>query len=209
MLRKLTFFTLILLSACSVKQQIDEAKTFGKCDFRFGRVEDLKISDISIQNTKRISDLSFKKAVRLATVLTEKTIPLTFTLFIDVYNPNRETAALNRIEWICLADGTEIATGAVEERIEIMPGSSSEVPVSVQADLKDIFGKHNKDTFLNLIFNLVGKDREPVHLQVKIKPTVMIGTWAMDYPGYISVEKDFTSEDGKKIRKRVKKEISD
>ncbi len=197
------------IAGCSVKQQIDEAKTFAKCDFRFNEVRDLRLDDIDIQEVKKISDLSFKKAVRLATALTGKTIPLTLTLMIEGYNPNQEKAAMNRMEWICLIDDMEIATGAVEERIEIKPGETVDVPIAVTGNLKEIFSQKGKDTFLNKVFGLIGKDHEPILLKLKIKPTIMIGSWAMEYPGYITVEKEFTSEDGKKIRKKIKKELQE
>lgn len=199
----------VWIAGCSVKQQIDEAKTFAKCDFRFNEVKDLRLDDIDIQDVKKVSDLSFKKAVRLATALTGKMIPLTFTLMIEGYNPNPEKAAMNRMEWICQIDETEIATGAIEERVEINPGETAVVPIAVSSDLKGLFSKKGKDTFLNMVFGLIGKDHEPILLKLKIKPTIMIGSWAMEYPGYITVEKEFTSEDGKKIRKKIKKEMQD
>ena len=203
------FLMIMIMTGCSIKQQIDEAKTMSKCEFRYGRTENMKLSDINIQNVKKVSDLSFKKAVRLASALTEKTIPLSLTLVIEGYNPNKQTAAMNKLEWICLIDETEIATGTLDERIEILPDSAAEIPVRINADLKKLFNAESKDSFLNIVFNLIGKDREPVRLKLKIKPVIMIGSWAMDYPGYITVEKEFTSEDGKKIRKKIREEITE
>lgn len=202
----LLFFSLLLVQ-CTIKHQVDEATTFTRCDFRFQQITDLRLADMDIQNIHSVSDLNFKKAVRLATALTHEEIPLTFTVWVDVYNPNNEKAALNRLEWNCQIEEQEIARGILDQRVEIRPKSAGEFSVRVQTDIKKLFHQKNKDAFLNLIFNLTGKEGEPVHLRVNLRPSIKILGTEIEYPGWIRLEKDFTSEDGKKIQKTIKKKL--
>lgn len=201
--------TAIFLQSCGVSTQIDEAKRFVKCEFRLQTIKDLEVAGVKIQNIKKISDLSIKKAAKITSALADKTMPLTFTLNVEAKNPNSETAALNELEWILLIDDREIVNGKITERIEIPGNRVTVFPVNINADLKKVFAGETKETLFKLIFNLVGEGDEPTHITLKVKPTIVIAGIDIKYPGYISVQKEFTSEDGKQLRKDVLKKAGE
>jgi hypothetical protein len=52
-----------------------------------------------------------------------------------------------------------------------------------------------KDAVINFGLNLAGTGDQPSRLTVKVKPTILIAKKAMQYPGYITLTREFS--DGK------------
>jgi hypothetical protein len=206
---KVLFLTglIIFVIGCGVSTQIKEAKTFAKCEFRLRSVTDLHLADINIQKVKSVSDLSLKKAAQLMAALKGgKPLPLTFTLNIQARNPNKEVAAMNKLEWILLVDDHEMARGVLEETVQVLPDSAAEFPLKISSDLEKSLSGASRESMLKLAFNLVGEGNAPTHILAKLKPTIVIAGVSIAYPGYIDVQKEFTStEGGRMIRKELKK----
>lgn len=52
-----------------------------------------------------------------------------------------------------------------------------------------------RDAFVNMVENLSGKaNTQPTKLVIKLKPTLGIGNSQVNYPGYITIEKEVTAK---------------
>ena len=51
----------------------------------------------------------------------------------------------------------------------------------------------NPQTMLNFALNLVDAGNQPTRLSMKIKPSVIIGGQSVNYPGYFTITKEFSS----------------
>ncbi len=184
-----------LLTSCDISKQISEMTTFSKCDFRLYTVENLNLAGINIQEYKSYTDLNLLDIAKISSAMSKGTLPLTFTLNVQVKNLNPTTAALNKMEWILFIDDIEILNGVSEQRVEIPPnGGISNLPLQINADLMKVLTQESAEAISNFAFNLAGQGNQPTRLMLKIKPTVMVGNMPVTYPGYISVKNEFTSE---------------
>ena len=122
------------------------------------------------------------------------TLPLDMVLQIEARNPNRQSAALNKVEWIAYLDDLEMMKGIVNDRIVIPPDNGTGIiPLHIQLDMKKVMKSSSANAIANLALNMMNIGEKESRLIVKIKPTILIGSVPLDYPGYIKVTKNFTS----------------
>ena len=184
---------LVTSVSCDVLKQASELTSFVKCKFRLHTIENLKLAGVNIQEIKSISDLNFWDAAKLTAALSSNRLPLSLILNIQVQNPNQNQAAMNRLDWQLFIDETEITQGVLSQRLEIPANETGTLPLLLTFDLKEVFKKESGNSLLNLVFNLVGAGNEPSHLSLRAKPTIMVGTREIVYPGYITIKNEFNS----------------
>ena len=112
-------------------------------------------------------------------------------------NPTKKRAAINQLEYKVLLSDNEIFNGYLSQLIEVMPGTgSTRVPVKLNANAYQLLtNDKTRDQFVNMILSLTGKsDAKPTKFTVKVKPTLDIAGKQVDYPGYITFEKEITSQ---------------
>jgi hypothetical protein len=59
--------------------------------------------------------------------------------------------------------------------------------------MKRIIESSTANVIANMALNMMNFGEKESRLTVKIKPTILVGSFAMDYPGYIKITKEFTS----------------
>ncbi|MCD4678766.1 MAG: hypothetical protein K8S00_00115 [Bacteroidales bacterium] len=188
------FSIILLMGSCDISRQINEMNAFSKCDFRLYTIEDIKLAGVDIQQYKSYKDLKFMDIATISTSLAKGNLPLTFTLNVQVKNPNPATAALNKMEWILFIDEIEILQGVSNQRAEIPPnGGISNLPLQINADLMKVLSGESAEAVSNFAFNLAGQGNRPSRIMLKVKPAIMVGNTPVSYPGYISVKNEFTS----------------
>jgi LEA14-like dessication related protein len=142
------------------------------------------------------SDFSFLEGQLIAGNLLKSTLPFKVTANVEVRNPGTSAAAVNSIQWIAFVDDVQVAQGTVNDRVDIPPaGGRVLVPVMLHADLIDLLEGNNPSTMLNFALNLVNSGDKPSQLSLKIKPSVLVGSQSIRYPGYFTITKEFSSGD--------------
>lgn len=180
-----------LFNGCAT---IRELQAFAKCDFRIKNVRNTQVCNVNIQEKRSYKDLNMMDAAKVAGALVQKSMPLEFTLNVDVRNPNEELAAMNRLEWIALVDGIEIAQGNVDQRVEIPPNNGvATLPIRISNDIWQMIKNKDRDGKLDFPFKIADRNGKPLKVQLKVKPTIRIGKVPITYPGYITVGHAFTS----------------
>ena len=147
---------------------------------------------VNVQKLKSFSDLSIIDGATLLATVASGSLPLNFTLNVEAKNPNKEKAALSKLEWIALIDDTEIAVGTTTKRVEIAPNNGTgNFPLQINTDLVKLLSGQSGKNIVNFGLNLVDAGNRPTRISLKAKPTVMVGNYAVQYPGYITIKKDF------------------
>ncbi len=183
----------MLLPSCSFFKEIS---ALGKCEFRMGTLDEPRIAGIDVNGIRKFSDLGLADAAIVGTSLLRGELPLSFILNIEARNPNSTTAALNRLEYIAFIDDTEVARGALDERVEIAGnGGIANIPLQLQTDLVRILNQDSRAALFNFGLNLADASDRPTRVSIKVKPTVMVGVVEITYPGYFTVKHEFTSGD--------------
>jgi hypothetical protein len=188
------FFLSIFLSACSVLQQTSEIAAFTKCEFRIESARNMRLAGVNIQDKHSLSDLNIMEMTKIAGVLAGGTLPLTFDLNVQVKNPNPGLAAMNKLDWILIIDDIEMTRGILNQRIEIPANTVTSFPVAMSLDLMKSLNGKSGDALINFALNLAGTGSRPTRIKLKAKPTIMIGTTPIEYPGYITIKQEFGAQ---------------
>jgi hypothetical protein len=154
----------------------------------------MKLAGINIQDKNTLSDFSIMEMARIGSVIAGGTLPLTFDLNMQAKNPNPGTAAMNKMDWIMIIDDIEMTRGVLNQRIEIPANMVSEFPVAMNLDLMKSLNGKSGDALINFALNLAGSGSRPSQIKLKAKPTVMIGTTPIEYPGYITIRQEFGAQ---------------
>jgi hypothetical protein len=188
------FLSSFLLNSCDILDQAQQAMAFTKCEFRLGTLTNTQLAGVNIHNKNSYRDLNALDIARVGTAYAAGSLPLSFTLNVDIKNPNTRAAGMSKLDWILLIDGVERLTGVTEERITIPAnGGTATMPMNLKFDLMKVVEAKNLESLANFAMNLAGVGNRPSRVTLKAKPTVYVGTTPISYPNYITIENEFSS----------------
>ena len=182
-----------LVGGCAVTKQISEVKTLGNCKYTVASAESITLAGVDMSQMKSLQDFDLAQSPKLALAFFRKDIPLNLRLNLDVTNPTKQLAGINQFEYKVFLAENEIFTGIYDQRIEVQPkGGTSRVPMQLTTNAyRFISDAKAREALINMVENLSGKQNAtPSKLIIKLKPTLGIGNAQIDYPGYITIEKD-------------------
>lgn len=195
--RFLTVFLVagMIFTACDVLNQVQQMATLAKCEFRLSSVDQLRLAGVNIQQVKQLSDLKVTDAAKITTAaISGGSLPLNFTLNVEAKNPNSAIAGLNRLEWTLLIDDIEMVSGVNDNRVQIPAnGGTAVIPLTIGVDLKQALKGKSADAIANFGLNLAGAGNKPTRITLKAKPYISVGSQTIAYPGYLTVQNEFTS----------------
>ena len=172
-----------------------EAKTLSKCEFKLNSLEKPVLAGVKLYEIEKFSDLTMKDLGKVTSSFAKGELPLEFQLNLEVKNPNKKKAAVNRIEWIAWIDDVEICQGQLEERMEVNPmGGTAIIPLKIKTDLTESLTGESAIVLVNFALNLADASNYPTRLKLHIKPTISFGKKMITYPGFIKVNREFSSE---------------
>lgn len=184
-----------LLHSCSFLKEIT---TLGKCEFRVTTLENPELAGVDISNIHGFSDINFVNMGIITASVMQGVLPLDFTLNLETKNPNPATAALNKLEYIAYIDDVQIASGTLNQRIEIPAnGGVKTIPLRLHTDLIEILKKDSRQALINFGLNLADAGNRPTRVSLKVKPTILVGTMEIVYPGYFTLKYEFASGEDK------------
>jgi hypothetical protein len=181
-------------TSCSVLQQTSEMKTFGKCEFRIESTRNMKLAGVNMQDKTTKSQLSLIDITKIGAAVASGSLPLTFELNIAAKNPNPGLAAMNKLDWILIIDDAEMTRGVLNQRVEIPANSIAQFPVQINFDVMKSLNGKSADALINFALNLAGTGTRPTRIKLKAKPTILIGTTPVEYPGYITIRQEFGAQ---------------
>lgn len=188
----LVFVCLIGISSC---KQIQQALQMAKCDFRMKDVTDINVVGVNVQKIESFSDISISDVLKLTGAFAKGSFPVSLKVNLEVRNPNAQTAALNRLDWILMMDQTELAQGTTSQRVEVPAGGGTAVmPISITSDLKKVLSSESMQSLVNMVLNMADASGKPTTLMLKAKPYITVGSASIAYPGYINIKTDFVSQ---------------
>lgn len=186
-------FAAIAVNSCNFLKEIS---ALGKCEFRVTTLDDPEIAGVDVSQIRSFTDLSFVDMGIISASFLKGDLPLSFTLNVEVRNPNPATAALNGLEYLAFIDDVEVASGQLDRRVEIPAnGGVTSIPLRLNTDLIDIMKKDSRQSLVNFGLNLADAGNRPTRVSIKVKPTILVGGMEINYPGYFTVKHDFTSGD--------------
>jgi len=185
----LLFLLIPFYFSCNVAQQLAGAYNMTQCKYDFNSISNLQLVGVNLQNATSLSSLNPIAAANLiaAFASSSKSLPLDFTLNLNVKNPNTQVALLNGLSYILEIDGLQMTTGFLSEQLQIAPDQTVRLPIGMSFDLRKVMSGESLEAVKNLAFNFAGIGNKASNVTVKLQPSLLIGGQTMRTPGYIPV----------------------
>jgi LEA14-like dessication related protein len=140
--------------------------------------------------SKGLNPLAIPKIISILTG-NASSIPLEFTLNMDVKNPNSGTAAFQSLQYVISVDDVQFTTGNFDRPFTVNAGESKKLPMNISLDLVQIMKSNSKSAVENIVKNFLGIGSEPSNVTVQLKPSFKVGEQLFSSPLYIPVSFSF------------------
>ena len=188
----ITLFTMLVISGCDVAKQVGGAYNMVNCKYDYSSISNLHLAGMDL--SKGLSITHVPQAISILSGRASS-IPMNFTLNPDVSNPNQSSAFLNGLEYILSIDNVQFTTGSLSQTLNIPAGGKNTLPLSIGIDLATLLTGDSKDAVTNITKNFLGIGDKKSNVSLQIRPTFMVGGYAVPSPVYIPV--NFTFGGGK------------
>jgi hypothetical protein len=191
----LVCFVAITAMGCGINKQAQQIKALEKCKYRIISADGISVAGANVKNLIAGKDINLASLPGLAFGLLRKDVPLRATLNMEIANPSGSLAAINQFEYKVLINKQELATGFVNQQVSVAAGQSVTVPVDVNVNIYQFISNAKVMSeitdFLRSSTN--GTERKGL-VTLKIKPSIMVGNSLVQYPGFISIDKEVSSK---------------
>ena len=185
----LLFSAMLALSSCTVLQSgLSNAYNLANCDYKYNSIKDLTISDINV--SKGLSPLMIPKVLLLLSG-NASSIPMDFTLNLDVNNPNSGTAAFQALSYIVSIDDIQFTTGNLRQPFSVGAGETNTLPVTIGFDIAELMKNNSKVAIEDIVKNLIGVNDKKSEIKIQLKPSFKVGEQTFSSPVYIPVSFTF------------------
>ena len=188
--------TAIVISSCGINKQTRQIKALEKCTYRITSADQLTLGGADVKKMISNQDINLASLPGLALGLLRKDVPLRARLNLEVKNPTGDDAAINEFEYKILINRQELATGFVNQAMNIAAGQSSIVPVDMEVNVYPFISNSKVMGEIN-DFIKSGKNGGPEKkgiLTLKIRPSIRVGGTLVKYPGFITIDKEVSSK---------------
>ncbi|WP_419033816.1 LEA type 2 family protein [Dysgonomonas gadei] len=177
-----------LVGCDSVQQGLRSTYNLINCEYSYKSITGLTISGMNLSN-----GLSVTSIPKVTSILsgTATSIPLNFTLNVNVKNPNESAALLHGLQYIVSVDDIEFTTGSINQTLNIASGQTQTLPLTIGVDLAKLMKNNSKDAVTEIAKNFLGIGSKKSNVSLQLKPTFMIGNTPVASPMYIPVNFSF------------------
>lgn len=188
-------FTALVISSCGINQQAAQIKALERCTYRITSADQVTIGGADVKKMLSNGDINLGSLPGLALGLLRKDVPLRARLNLEVKNPTGNDAAINEFEYKILINRQELATGFVNQALNVAAGQSSTVPVDMEVNVYP-FVSNSKvmGEISDFLKSSKGGPEKKGILTLKIKPSIKVGNTLLKYPGFITVDKEISSK---------------
>ena len=182
-------FVTMGLASCDVLNQVAQMANFANCSFDFNSLNQIQMLGIDLSKGMTRDNLNITQGLALVNAISNKTLPVTFNVNLDVKNPNSIAASMAKMDCIISLNGKEVVSTTLNQSVNVPANSTNVVSIPIRTDLFQLFSGESADAIVNLAFKLAGASSNPVNIGIKVKPYITIGNQQLAYPNYISINK--------------------
>lgn len=178
-----TFFS------CDVAQQVAGTYNMSQCKYAYNSISGLSLAGVNLQNASSLTSLNPLASASLLSAFSSSsgTLPLNFTLNLNVKNSGTQSALLNGLSYILEIDGNEMTQGTMNQAFQVAGGQQAVLPIAMSFDLKSALKGQSLESIKNLAFNFAGIGNSTSQVTVKLKPNFNIGGQIVASPVYVPV----------------------
>lgn len=189
-MKRVILFLLVAFtfSGCGITNELTGAYNMTQCKYDYKSISNLNVSGMNLSNG--ISALNIPKITSILSG-SASSIPLNFTLNLDVKNPNQTEALLHGLQYVVSIDDIQFTTGMLNQSLNIGAGATQTLPLTIGVDIATLMKNNSKDAVTNIVKNFIGMGGSKSNVTVQLKPTFMVGTMPITSPVYIPVSFSF------------------
>jgi len=184
-------FAAVTILGCGVNKQAQQIKALERCTYKVLSASNLTVAGTDVKKLVDNQDFNIGSLPALAFGLLRKDVPMRATLNLEITNPTGDLAAINQFDYKVLINNQELVDGFVNQQVSIPSGQSIVVPVALNVNVYQFIS--NQKVMSEISDFLKGGDKKGL-VTLKIKPSIMIGGTVVKYPGYITIDKEFSSK---------------
>lgn len=196
-MKKILAFGIVLmvLCGCGVNKQAQQIAALEKCKYKLLSAEQVTLGGTNIASFSNLQDINLASLPGLALGLLTQDVPLKARLNLEITNPTSTAAAINDFEYKVLINNQELATGLVNQLVDVPPGGTTVVPVNVNLNAYRFIS--NKQV-MQEVAAFLQSGTDPVArkgmLTLKIKPSIKVAGALVKYPGFLTIDKEISSK---------------
>lgn len=177
------------LASCDVLTQVAQMANFANCTFDFNSVNHIEMLGINLSKGMSRENLNISQGLALVNAISNRSLPVTFNVNLDVSNPNSTAASMAKMDYILTLNGKQVVSTTMNNSVNVPAKSNSMITIPVTTDLFQLFSGESADAIVNLAFKLAGASSNPVNVGLQVKPYITVGNQQLAYPNYITLNK--------------------
>lgn len=185
----IVLFVTMGLASCDILTQVAQMANFANCTFNFNSVDHIQMLGIDLSKGMSKTDLNAMQLLSLANAISNRQLPVTFNVNVDVKNPNSIAASMTKMDYILSLNGKQVISTSMNNSVNVPANASNTVTIPITTDLFQLFSGESADAIVNLAFKLAGASSEPVNVGLKVKPYINVSGQQLAYPDYITMNK--------------------
>jgi hypothetical protein len=197
----LIVLSVLLLQGCATLGEIARSLTnLKRLQFRLQGISDFSLAGVRIGEKSRLKDFTVADGIQLLAAFRGKRLPARFLLNVEARNPNdgsngttRTVSTLARLDWRLLIDDQPTVGGGIDRPLEIPgTGQTTVLPLRLELDLYEFFGRGGYEDLLNLALALGGRRGDISRVALDALPSVSTPIGDITWPERITiVSKEF------------------
>lgn len=161
-----------------------------QCDYSYNSLSNLSLSGMNLSGSNA---LSLSNIATITSILTgnANSIPMNFTVNLDVKNPNDSKASLSGLSYNLKIDGIQFTTGSLNQSFSVAGGSTQVLPLNVGFDLATLLSGGSRNSVVNIVKNFIGIGSEKSKVTLDLYPTINVSGISLKSPVAIPVSFSF------------------
>ena len=180
------FAVLVFFSGCDAFKQ---AYTATQCKYDYNSISNLRLSGVDL--SRGVNLVTGMPALLSILSGNSASIPLDFTVNLDVLNPNKSAAVFSGLQYVLKIDDVQFAAGSTQQTLNVAAGGSQVLPMSFSIDLATLMQGNSKTAVQNIAKNFIGIGNEKSKVTLNIKPSFTVAGRSVFSPAYIPVSFSF------------------
>jgi len=197
LIKKIALFAVLatLGLGCGLNKQARQIKALEDCTYKIVSADQILVAGTDVKKLLADGNINLASMPGVALGMLRRDIPLNARINLQITNPSQNAAAINNFEYKVLINSQQLVEGVVNQLISIEPGASVTVPVSLTSNIYPLM---SDSKMLNDILGFLqggagGPERKGL-VTIKIKPSIMVGSQLVKYPGFITIDKEISSK---------------
>ncbi len=182
---------LFFMTSCGIDRQAKELRALEKCKYELVSADSVFLAGTDVRQLIESRRVDVSRLPGVALGFLSGNVPLSAILNVQVTNPTNTLAGIGQFSYIIEVEGHQIIDGTSDLPVRVPAGETVVVPVKLQGNMYALLS--NQEVLQRVVGYMQtlqsGASAGPVNMAIKIKPTLALGNTAIDYPGFITINR--------------------